>query len=152
MTKIDQNSSKSKNTKIDKNQKSSKVTKIKKHKNSKSSKSEKWKMSKNDQKMHPPSKWPKCHLNDQNRHFVKSEPPGPAFFRFQGVPRDPVLRPDLDPPYFSCFLIIFYHFSCFWFCAFHCFLTFYILVKVTFCDEVPFFNTHLCNVIRPYGK
>jgi len=29
---------------------------------------------------------------------VKSEPPGPAFFEFQGVPRDPVLRPKNGPP------------------------------------------------------
>jgi len=41
MTKIDQNSSKSKNTKIDKIIKSEKVTKCRKQKNTKSSKSEK---------------------------------------------------------------------------------------------------------------
>jgi len=48
-------------------------------------------------KIDPSLKTPKCHLNDQNRHFVNSEPPGPAFFEFQGVPRDPVLRPKSDP-------------------------------------------------------
>ena len=53
------------------------------------------KVSKND----PPSKTPKCQINGQNRHFVNSEPPGPALFEFQGVPRDPVLRPKSDPPY-----------------------------------------------------
>ena len=70
-------------------------------------------------KIDTPLKRPKCHLNGQNRHFVNSEPPGPAFFEFQGVPRDPVLRPKLDPPYFCTFLMFcdrifhlftFYHF------------------------------------------
>jgi len=58
----------------------------------------KLKMSKNSEKRGGTPKTPKCHLNGQNRHFVKSEPPGPAFFEFQGVPRDPVLRPKNDPP------------------------------------------------------
>jgi len=96
--------------KIDKIQKSEKVTKIKKIKNhqnwqnTKTQKHKKWqnakpeKWSKKVTKSDPPSKRPKCHLNGQNRHFVKSEPPGPAFFEFQGVPRDPVLRPKNDPP------------------------------------------------------
>ena len=97
MTKNQQKSSKSKNTKIDKNQKSSKVTKSTKSKSSKSDKMEIRKSDKKVSKMHTPPKTPKCHLNDQNRHFVKSEPPGPAFFEFQGVPRDPVLRPKSDP-------------------------------------------------------
>jgi len=48
-------------------------------------------------KIDPPSKTLKCHLNGQNRHFVNSEPPGWALFEFQGVPRDPVLRPKNDP-------------------------------------------------------
>jgi len=55
-------------------------------------------MTKKVSKIDPPSKTPKCHLNGQNRQFVKSEPPGPALFEFQGVPRDPVLRPKSDPP------------------------------------------------------
>jgi len=54
-------------------------------------------MSKNSEKRGGTPKTPKCHLNGQNRHFVKSEPPGPAFFEFQGVPRDPVLRPKSTP-------------------------------------------------------
>jgi len=48
-------------------------------------------------KIDPPLKTPKCQINGQNRHFVNSEPPGPAFFEFQGVPRDPVLRPKSTP-------------------------------------------------------
>ena len=113
MTKKDQKLQNTKNSKIEKIKKVSKSTKSE---NAKTWKSTKLKSTKNDQKkwqkVTPPSKWPKCHLNDQNRHFVISEPPGPAFFRFQGVPRDPVLRPDLDPPYFSPFLM-------FWDCIFH---------------------------------
>jgi len=58
-------------------------------------------MSKNSEKRGGTPKWPKCHLNDQNRHFVKSEPPGPALFEFQGVPRDPVLRPKMTPPFLN---------------------------------------------------
>ena len=46
-------------------------------------------------KIDPPSKSVKCHLNGQNRHFAKSEPPGPAFFQSLGVPRDPILRPKM---------------------------------------------------------
>jgi len=61
-------------------------------------KMEKWKSVKKVSKIDTPPKWPKCHLNGQNRHFVKSEPPGPALFEFQGVPRDPVLRPKNGPP------------------------------------------------------
>jgi len=38
-------------------------------------------------------KRPKCQINDQNRHFAKSEPPGPGVFQSLGVPRDPILRP-----------------------------------------------------------
>jgi len=48
-------------------------------------------------KSDPPSKWPKCQINGQKWQFVKSEPPGPALFEFQGVPRDPVLRPKMTP-------------------------------------------------------
>jgi len=89
-------------TKNDKTQKSSKfikiqkVRKVTKSENAKVRKSTKWKsekMSKNSEKKGGTPKTPKCHLNDQNRHFAKSEPPGWALFRFQGVPRDPVLRP-----------------------------------------------------------
>jgi len=71
------------------------VTKSEKSKSEKSDKMKMSKMIKNSEKSDPPSKWPKCQINDQNRHFAKSEPPGPAFFRFQGVPRDPVLRPKI---------------------------------------------------------
>jgi len=80
---------------------------MKKHKNDKNAKveNETKKVTKND----PPSKRPKCHLNDQNRQFVFSEPPGWALFRFQGVPRDPVLRPKSDPPYFCTFLMFHDH-------------------------------------------
>jgi len=110
MTKNDQKSRKPKNRKKWKSGKSEKVTKsentkIRKSRKCKSEKVKKW------QKMVPPLKCPKCQINDQNRHFVKSEPPGPAFFRFQGVPRDPVLRPKLDPPYFCTFSVFFHFFN-----------------------------------------
>jgi len=111
--------------------KSEKCKKWQKHKNQKIKKVKKWqnekvKNAKKHQKLTPPWKWPKCHLNDQNRHFVKSEPPGPAFFRFQGVPRDPVLRPKLDPPFFWHFLIIFQHFHVLWIVNF---VIFRVLIK-----------------------
>jgi len=77
-------SSKSEKHKNDQNAKTQKVTKLKNQNMTK-------KVSKND----PPSKRPKCHLNGQNRHFAKSEPPGPAFFQSLGVPRDPILRPKM---------------------------------------------------------
>jgi len=89
-----------------KSEKVSKIKKIKKHQNQqnvKIEKQKKWqnlnheKLIKNVSKIDPPLKTPKCQINGQNRHFVKSEPPGPAFFEFQGVPRDPVLRPKNDP-------------------------------------------------------
>jgi len=67
------------------------------HKSEKSDKTENTKMIKNSEKRGGTPKTPKCHLNGQNRHFVKSEPPGPALFEFQGVPRDPVLRPKMTP-------------------------------------------------------
>jgi len=122
-------------TKIIKINKIQKVTKSRKCKKHKNMKMQKIKIIKNQQnqnhekvikkvsKNDPPWKRPKCHLNDQNRHFVKSEPPGPAFFEFQGVPRDPVLRPKMDPPYFWCFLIIF-HVLCFHILTFLIFLHF----------------------------
>jgi len=126
------------NHKNSKNRKSDKIRKCKSEKSDKIQNQKKW--SKKVTKIDPPLKRPKCHLNGQNRHFVFSEPPGPAFFRFQGVPRDPVLRPKSDPPYFSPFLtfydvwnwhFMFYHFLHFvvfqllWsdsFFAFCCFL------------------------------
>ena len=58
-------------------------------------------MIKNSEKMGGTRKRPKCQINGQNRHFVKSEPPGPAFFEFQGVPRDPVLRPKMTPSFLN---------------------------------------------------
>ena len=146
-----QKSSKSKNRKKWKTWKSEKMTKSEKCKNTKMRKCENEKVKK-WQKLTPPPKWPKCHLNDQNRHFVKSEPPGPAFFRFQGVPRDPVLRPKMTPPYFWCFLIIFDVFN---------FIILVILMilrlqhfgEIAIFGKVTFFDmTQLCNVIRPYGN
>jgi len=90
-----QKSTKLKNRKKWKITKTQKVTKSQNQKSDKMLKMQKWKSDKKWQKMTPPTKWPKCQIIDQNRHFVKSEPPGPAFFRFQGVPRDPVLRPKM---------------------------------------------------------
>jgi len=53
------------------------------------------KVTKKVSKIDPPSKWPKCQIIDQNRHFAKSEPPGPGVFQSLGVPRDPILRPKM---------------------------------------------------------
>jgi len=100
--------------------------------------------------MTPSPKWPKCHLNDQNRHFVNSEPPGPAFFEFQGVPRDPVLRPKSTPSFLyvkNDHVFMFCAFSISPFCTFY---DFCISVKVTFLRGVSFFDHLYCNVIRPY--
>jgi len=69
-----------------------KVTKSTKSKSSKMTKMEKWKSEKTS-KMSKTPKWPKCQINGTFWHFAKSEPPGWALFRFQGVPRDPILRP-----------------------------------------------------------
>jgi len=139
------------------NQKRAKIRKCKKVKKWQNQKTEKVKKQKNQnhkseksEKMTQPPKTPKCHLNGTFWHFVKSEPPGPAFFEFQGVPRDPVLRPKLTPPYFWCFLHIlwfvistflcFDHFCIFMFCVNWCFLInvhFHVLISVL-------------NAIRPY--
>jgi len=93
--------------------KNSKSDKSEKHKNRKSDKSEKWKSVKKVSKIDPPSKTPKCQINGQKPHFVNSEPPGPAFFEFQGVPRDPILRPKSDPPFLNG-----KHDHVFWFSSF----------------------------------
>jgi len=97
-------------------------------------------------------KTPKCQINGTFWHFAKSEPPGWALFRFQGVPRDPILRPktgyrilnvkidiyDLHILSFLCFheLCIFTILCFSPICAFSCFAIF-----------TPFAIT-----IRPYGK
>jgi len=79
--------------------KSLKSQKPEKHQNQENAKSEKVtkvkirKVMKKVSKIDPSSKRPKCQINGQNRHFAKSEPPGPAFFQSLGVPRDPILRP-----------------------------------------------------------
>jgi len=101
-------------------------------------------------KMHPPSKTPKCHLNGQKPHFVKSEPPGWALFEFQGVPRDPVLRPKMTPSFLNVKVDHIFDISCFSICTFWSFLCFHVLVKLIILYEVPFFDTMLCTVIRPY--
>jgi len=81
--------------------KSEKSPKSQKSENGQNAKSEKvvnlknQNMTKKVSKNEGGQKSPKCHLNDQNRHFAKSEPPGPAFFQSLGVPRDPVLRPKM---------------------------------------------------------
>jgi len=81
---------------------------------------------------------------------VKSEPPGPAFFRFQGVPRDPVLRPKSDPPYFWWFLTLFhvlrFHILCILvFFHFHHFDNFDVLLKCHI-----FWHVIIAITIRPY--
>ena len=111
------------------NQENAKSDKIKKQKKWKSDKIKKLKSVKNSEKKGGTRKRPKCQINGQKPHFVKSEPPGPAFFEFQGVPRDPVLRPKMTPPFlnvktdaflwFVHFMIYhFVHFRWFSFCTF----------------------------------
>ena len=100
-------------------------------------------------KSDPPWKRPKCQINDQNRHFAFSEPPGPGVFRFQGVPRDPVLRPKSDPPYADGeFLHHFMHFH--FLCISHFIILwhFHHFINCAFCV-----NHRFCHyiVIRPYG-
>jgi len=131
--------------------KNRKSDKIRKSENSKNRKSENEKHEK-CQKMVPPLKTPKCQINGTFWHFAFSEPPGWALFRFQGVPRDPILRPKSDPPYFWCFLMIFM-ISILCILTFFTFVHFNILVKIDilvkwhFCDMAD-----MCNVIRPYSK
>jgi len=113
-----------KNHQKSQNRENQQNTKIRKVKNRKSDKSEKWKSVKKVSKIDPPWKRPKCHLNDQKPHFVKSEPPGWALFEFQGVPRDPVLRPKLTPSFLNVkydHIFAFYDFMINSFCTFLCF-------------------------------
>jgi len=144
------------------NQKSDKMWKSRKWKIIKSDKMEKWKSDKNSEKKGGTRKRPKCHLNGQNRHFAKSEPPGWALFEFQGVPRDPVLRPKIDPLFLN---VKFDHVFTFWSFSISPFCAFYDFNK---CDKLhiswidPFFAiTHkallrvhkreeeLCVVVLP---
>jgi len=121
---------------IHQNQKKWKKVKMKNHQNQK-----KWKMwneQKKVSKNEVPPKWSKCHEIGQNRHFAKSEPPGPAFFQSLGVPRDPILRPKMtwggsDGEFWHHFLhfrvLHFITFCVFAFCHFLWFSCFY-----DFCD------------------
>jgi len=130
------------------------VTKTQKPENQKSSKMTKCKIRKVKkwQKMVPPLKTPKCQINGTFSHFVFSEPPGWALFRFQGVPRDPVLRPKIDPPYFWWFLTLFHVLR------FHILMILMILCLWHFGESgifqwLTFFDMFkLHNVIRPYSK
>jgi len=93
-------------------------------------------------------KTPKCQINGTFWHFAFSEPPGPALFEFQGVPRDPILRPKsgyaiLNGKSDICVLCI----SAFWsFCdlhilwfwcevAFSSFMHFHVLLLVLNCNK-----------------
>ena len=59
---------------------------MQKHKNHKSVKTEKVKIkSEKSDILKNTSKWLKCQINGTFRHFVFSEPPGPAFFAFWGL-------------------------------------------------------------------
>ena len=98
----------------------------------------------------PPSKTPKCHLNGQNRHFVKSEPPGPAFFEFQGVPRDPVLRPKSTPLFLNVKNDHIFMICTFCISPFCVFLCFHSCDKSDILVEVPFSDIALCTTLRPY--
>jgi len=112
------------------NAKTQKSDKTRKWKSTKSDKIKKWKSVKKVSKFEVPLKTPKCHLNGQNRHFVKSEPPGWALFEFQGVPRDPVLRPKMTPSILNV--------KCdhvFWFSSFSCW-SFSHFWWFMFCDKL----------------
>jgi len=143
-----------KSTKTQKVTKTGKCKKLKKWQNQKREKVKKWqnqnqqKSVKKVSKIDPPSKRPKCQINGQNRQFVFSEPPGPGIFEFQGVPRDPVLRPKSTP------LILngksqheFHHLRIFWFVHFSIFHLFAVLWNVT---NWHFMMTQCLIVIRPY--
>jgi len=133
-----------------KNTKTRKVTKSRKWKSDKINKSENWKSDKNSEKKGGTRKRPKCHLNGQNRHFVKSEPPGPALFEFQGVPRDPVLRPKSTPLFLNVkcdHIFLIYHFVKYAFWWFWCF---HVCDKLVKCGEVTFLTQCTAMVIRPY--
>jgi len=88
-----QNRQKVKKWQKSENHKNTKINKMQKVKKSKSDKNRKGeKIIKKSDILKKPQKWPKWQINGQNRHFVISEPPGPAFFGFwgfQGVPRLP---------------------------------------------------------------
>jgi len=109
----------------------------------------KWKMS----KIVKTPKCPKCQINGQNRHFVNSEPPGPAFFEFQGVPRDPILRPKTGVHILNVKSDI-YHFPFYAFSRFHvlcisCELTFSSFCgKWHFCDDLCYWLKALLHYIR----
>ena len=142
------------------NAKSEKVTKVKTQKVTK-------KVSKNE----GGQKRPKCHLNGQNRHFAKSEPPGPGVFQSLGVPRDPVLRPKIawggsdgeSWSHFSVFhFFIFIILSLFDILHFHDFVTFYVFIifvilmiltfswfLINFCCWHHFWSIFVSNLSAP---
>ena len=76
-----------------------KLVKSTKHENAQNAKTRKvikvktQKVTKKVSKNEVPQKRAECQINGQNRHFAKSEPPGPGVFQSLGVPRDPILRP-----------------------------------------------------------
>jgi len=122
-----------------------------KHKNQKKWKSRKWKntksnkikKSKSDKKVSKndtPSKTPKCHLNGTFWHFAKSEPPGWALFEFQGVPRDPVLRPKMTPSFLNGKCDHNFAFYTFLICPFYEIDDFGKVIKLMKCDKVTFFT------------
>jgi len=113
---------------------------------------QKWKSVKKVSKIDPPWKRPKCQINGTFWHFAKSEPPGWALFRFQGVPRDPVLRPKSTWGVADGEFLLTFTFSPFSNCAFWWFLCFNILVKLSFLLGVTFFTIACYIVIRPYSK
>jgi len=126
-----------KSDKIDKIQKPEKSKKWKSQK----CKSEKWKKSKTPKSV-------KCQINGTFWHFVKSEPPGPAYFEFQGVPRDPVLRPKSGVGILNGKSQIgFHHFHILWIYHFMHFNIFTIFQTNTFLIKLPVLS---CYVIRPY--
>jgi len=136
---------KSENHQKSEKQKKWKSDKSEKCKTWKSDKSEKWKMSKNSEKSDPPWKRPKCQINGQKPHFVNSEPPGWALFEFQGVPRDPVLRPKSTPSFLNGKCDRIFTFSSFVICAFWWNWHFMKVWSWSFFGEVTFCGGALCH-------
>ena len=140
---------KCKNTKIKKTQK---VTKTEKQKSDKMIKMRKWKSDKKVSKIDPPWKRPKCQINGHFWHFAKSEPPGWALFRFQGVPRDPVLRPKIDMGVADGEFLHVFNISSFCDLPFYAFSWFCKCVELTILSMCSILCYVVQCIIRSYGN
>ena len=118
--------------------------KTQKHENQKSEKHQKW--SKNA----PPLKKAKMSLKWPKTALCEIRAAWSGVFSIPGGTTGPGFKAEIRPPLFSLFFDTFYHFFTFsfwWFCQFWWFCKCDKLMKLIKC---PFFDTSLCNVIRPY--